>query len=98
MTTITTITIRRGTGPISSQTLIASGVEAQFDQKSLDMHNFDHGASPFDLFDVFAWTSLMKRNDHLVDENSTDVYTVSARVETFPDGHAQTEATMPVGT
>jgi hypothetical protein len=94
----TTLTVHRGTGPIASQTVVASGIVAQIDQQSLDMQNFDHGASPFDLFNVEASTWLIQRNDHLVDENQTsDVYTVSARVETFPDGHSEFQATMPVG-
>lgn len=96
--TTTTISVYRGTGPLATQTLIASGIVAQIDQKSLDMLQFDHGASPYDLFDIYAWTTLIKRNDHLIDENNTNaLYTVSSRVETFSDGHSETQATMPVG-
>ena len=95
----TTVTIRRGTGAINTQSIIASGIVAQIDQKSLSAQQFDGGAAPYILFDVYAWTSLMKTGDHLVDENNTsDIYTVSSpRVETFPDGHCETEATMPIG-
>lgn len=94
----TTFSVRRGTGPIAGQTLIASGIVAQIDQQSLDMQAFDHGAAPYDLFAIEAWSSLIARNDHLVDENQTsDIYTVSTRVEPFPDGHAEFQATMPVG-
>lgn len=93
----TTITIRRGTGAINTQALIASGVVAQIDQKSLDMQQFDGGAAPFDLFDVYAWTSLIQRKDHLVDENGGTVYTVSSRPEPFLDGHIECTAMIPVG-
>lgn len=93
----TTLSVRRGTGPIASQTLVASGIVAQIDQQSLDMHAFDHGAAPYDLFAIEAWTSLIARNDHLVDEQTSDIYTVSTRVEPFPDGHCECQATMPVG-
>jgi len=93
---ITTLTIRRGTGPIASQTLVASGIVAQIDQQSLDMQNFDRGAAPFDLFNVMAWTSLIQRNDHLIDTDGL-IYTVSARPESFPDGHMECTAYIPVG-
>lgn len=92
----TTVTIKRGTGAISTQTIIASGIVAQIDQKSLDMQSFDKGAAPFDLFDVYAWTSLIQRNDHLIDADGL-LYTVSARPETFPDGHVELTAFIPVG-
>lgn len=94
----TTVTIRRGTGAIINQTLVASGIVAQIDQQSLDMMQFDKGAAPYDLFNIMAWTNLIKRNDHLVDENSiSDIYTVSARPETFPDGRSELTAFIPVG-
>ena len=93
----TTLTIRRGTGPIDNQTLIASGIVAQIDQKSLDMMQFDRGAAPFDLFDIEAWpTHPILRNDHLQDADGL-IYTVSARPESFPDGHTECTAFIPVG-
>lgn len=92
----TTLTVKRGTG--ANIQSIASGIVGQIDQQSLDMQNFDGGAAQYDLFTIEASTWLIKRNDHLIDENSTsDVYTVSARVETFPDGHSEFQATMPIG-
>ena len=94
---ITTITIMRGNGPVANQTEIASGVVAQIDQQSLDMMQFDKGAAPYDLFTVMAWTDLIKRNDHLIDADEL-VYTVSARPETFMDGHVECTAFIPVGT
>ena len=93
---LTTVTIRRGNGSISSQTLVASGVVCQIDQQSLDMQQFDHGAAPYDLFAIVAWTDQIQRNDHLVDADGL-VYTVSARPELFLDGHCEITATIPVG-
>lgn len=92
----TTLTIRRGTGPIDSQTQVASGIVAQIDQQSLDMMQFDGGAAPYDLFTVEAWTDQIQRNDHLVDADGL-IYTVSARPESFPDGHCECTAYIPVG-
>jgi hypothetical protein len=92
----TTLTVHRGTGPINSQTVVASGIVTQIDQQSLDMQQFDHGAAPYDLFMVYAWTDQIARNDHLVDADGL-IYTVSARPETFFDGHMECTATMPVG-
>lgn len=91
----TTLTVNRG--PVATQTQIATGIEAQIDQKSLDMMQFDKGAAPYDLFDVYVWTNLIQRNDHLVDADGL-IYTVSARPELFPDGHAEMTAFIPVGT
>lgn len=93
---LTTLTIHRGTGPANNQTVVASNIMAQIDQKSLDMMQFDGGAAPYDLFDIYAWTSLILRNDHLVDADGL-VYTVSARPEVFPDGHCETVCYIPVG-
>ncbi len=93
---ITTVTIKRGTGALSSQPIIASGIVAQIDQQSLDMQQFDHGAAPYDLFAIIAWTDQMQRNDHLIDADGL-VYTVSARPEVFMDGHVECTATIPVG-
>lgn len=93
----TTLTIKRGNGPAANQTEIASGIVAQIDQKSLDMQNFDRGAAPYDLFDIEAWTSLIQRNDHLVDADGL-IYTVSARPEMFPDGHVECTGMIKVGT
>lgn len=92
----TTLTVYRGTGPINGQSAIASDIVAQIDQKSLDMGQFDRGASPFDLFDIEAWTWLIQRNDHLVDAEGI-VYTVNTRVETFPDGRSEMQGMVSVG-
>lgn len=94
---LTTLTVYRGTGPIAGQTVIESGVYAQIDQQSLDMMQFDKGASPFDWFDIQAWSiQPILRNDHLVDTDGL-VYTVDSRVEPFPDGHSEFSAFVPVG-
>lgn len=95
----TTVTIKRGAGPISSQAEIATGVQVQIDQKSVDMLQFDKGAAPFDWHSIYAWPLVpILRNDHLVDENNTSmVYTVDSRVETFLDGHAEMSAFTPIG-
>lgn len=91
----TEVTVKRGTG--STIRTIETGVQAQIDQKTLDMSQFDGGAAPFDLFDVFlSATKTVKRNDHLEDENDGTIYTVSSRVEPHPDGRQECTAMLPV--
>lgn len=95
---LTTVTVKRG--PVASQTIIqnGTGVPVQIDQKSLDMLQFDKGAAPFDLFDVYVEVDPgIKRNDHLIDENTNTIYTVSSRPEIFLDGHVELTAFTSVG-
>lgn len=91
----TTVTVQANGAPAP----LATGVEVQIDQVTLDMSQFDKGASPYDLFNVFVkyCPVRIKRNNHLIDENDGTRYTVSARVETFPDGRQETQAMVPVG-
>lgn len=90
----TEVTVSRGSG--SNIREVERDAQAQIDQQTLDMAQFDGGAAPYDLFNIFYYgVEPVKRNDHLTDEDGT-IYTVSSRVEPFPDGHQEFQAQVPV--
>jgi hypothetical protein len=95
----TKIAVRRGTGPIDSQTPIAENVRVQIDSANLGEEQFDGGASPYNWYSIFVMAGSpnvdIRQNDHLVAADTEEIFTVFNIPEKFPDRHQEIVAFVP---